>query len=121
MARPIRIEFPGAIYRVTSRGTRCEAIIVDDDDCEALIDVVATGMSRVDAQVLTYCLMGSHHQFVLCTRQANLSLLMRRVNGAYMQALIRRHNKVVHLLHGRVIAILVGRDSDPLGGVGTRS
>ncbi len=111
MARPLRIEFPGAIYHVTSRGDRREAIFVDDVDREALIDVVATGMSRFDAQVLAYCLMGNHYHFVLHTRKANLSLLMRHLNGVYTQAFNRRHNKVGHLLQGRFSAILVDRDA----------
>ena len=75
MARPLRIEFPGAIYHVTSRGDRREPIFVDDVDRESLIAVLATGMSRFDAQVLAYCLMGNHYHFVLHTRQANLSPL----------------------------------------------
>ena len=111
MARPLRIEFPGAIYHVTSRGDRRDAIFVDDVDREALIDVVATGMSRFDAQVLAYCLMGNHYHFVLHTRKANLSLLMRHLNGVYTQAFNRRHNKVGHLLQGRFKAILVDRDA----------
>lgn len=63
MARPLRIEFPGAIYHVTSRGDRREPIFLDDVDRESLIAVLATGMSRFDAQVLAYCLMGNHYHF----------------------------------------------------------
>lgn len=111
MARPLRIEFPGAIYHVTSRGDRREPIFLDDVDRESLIAVLATGMSRFDAQVLAYCLMGNHYHFVLHTRQANLSPLMRHVNGVYTQAFNRRHGKVGHLLQGRFKAILVDRDA----------
>ncbi|MBL8414799.1 MAG: transposase [Propionivibrio sp.] len=111
MARPLRIEFPGAIYHVTSRGDRREPIFVDDVDRESLIAVLATGISRFDAQVLAYCLMGNHYHFVLHTRQANLSLLMRHLNGVYTQAFNRRHAKVGHLLQGRFKAILVDRDA----------
>ena len=73
MARPLRIEFPGAIYHVTSRGDRSEAIFVDDDDRGSLLDVVTQALSRFDAQMLAYCLMGNHYHLVLHTRQANLS------------------------------------------------
>ena len=111
MARPLRIEFPDAIYHVTSRGDRREDIFVDDDDLQMLLDVVATGMSRFNAQVLAYCLMGNHYHFVLHTRKANLSLLMRHVNGVYTQAFNRRHAKVGHLFQGRFKAILVDRDA----------
>ena len=106
-----RIEFPGAVYHVTSRGDRREPIFVDDTDRAGLLNVLAQGMQRFDAQVLAYCLMGNHYHFVLHTRQANLSLLMRHLNGVYTQAFNRRHGKVEHLFQGRFKAILVDRDA----------
>ena len=63
MARPLRIEFPGAIYHVTSRGNRREPIFVDDVDRDMLLSVVATELSRFDVQALAYCLMGNHDHF----------------------------------------------------------
>ena len=72
MSRPLRIEFPGAIYHVTSRGDRREAMYRDDDDRRAQLEVLAQAMDRFDAQVLAYCLMGNHYHLVLHTRQPNL-------------------------------------------------
>ena len=111
MARPLRIEFPGAVYHVTSRGDRREDIFTDDEDRHGLLEVVAQALSRFDAEALAYCLMGNHYHFVLHTRQANLSLLMRHINGVYTQAFNRRHNKVGHLFQGRFKAILVDRNA----------
>lgn len=111
MSRPLRIEFPGALYHVTSRGDRREDIFLDDTDRAALLDIVAQGMARFDAQVLAYCLMGNHYHLVLHTRRANLSALMRHVNGVYTQAFNRRHGKVGHLYQGRFKAILVDREA----------
>jgi len=111
MVRPLRIEFPGAIYHVTSRGDRREPIFVDDDDRAALLSVLALGMKRFDAHVLAYCLMGNHYHFVLQTRAGNLSQLMRHINGIYTQSFNRRHSKVGHLFQGRFKAILVDRDA----------
>jgi putative transposase len=111
MARPLRIEFPGAVYHVTARGDRREPIFVDDEDRLALLDVVAHALSRFDGEMLAYCLMGNHYHFVMHTRQANLSALMRQINGVYTQAFNRRHNKVGHLFQGRFKAILVDRDA----------
>ena len=113
MARPLRIEFPGAIYHVTSRGDRREPIFVDDEDRRAMLMVWAQGMQRFDAQVLAYCLMGNHYHLVLHTRQANLSMLMRHLNGVYTQAYNRRHGKGGHVFQGRFKAILVDRDTQP--------
>jgi len=111
MSRPLRIEFPGAVYHVTSRGDRREPIFADDTDRIALLSVLAQGMQRFDAQVLAYCLMGNHYHFVLHTRQANLSRLMRHVNGVYTQVFNRRHGKLGHLFQGRFKAILVDRET----------
>jgi REP element-mobilizing transposase RayT len=111
MARPLRIEFPGAIYHVTARGDRREAIYQDDDDRLAQLEVIAQAMDRFGAQVLAYCLMTNHYHLVLHTRQGNLSRLMRHVNGVYTQRHNHRHGLVGHLLQGRFKSILVDRDA----------
>jgi putative transposase len=111
MARPLRIEFPGALYHVTSRGDRREPIFDDDEDRRALLSVVAQAVQRFEASVLAYCLMDNHYHFVLHTRRANLSPLMRQINGVYSQAYNRRHDKAGHVFQGRFKAILVDRDT----------
>ena len=111
MVRPLRIEFSGAVYHVTSRGDRREPIAKDDQDRQAFLSILAQGLDRFDAAVLAYCLMGNHYHLVLTTRQANLSRLMRQINGVYTQAFNRRHGVVGHLFQGRFKAILVDSDS----------
>ncbi len=111
MARPLRIEFPGAIYHVTSRGDRREAIFEDDADRETLLKVLGRTLERFDGRVLAYCLMDNHYHLVLHTRRANLSCIMRDVNGIYTQAYNRQHGTVGHLFQGRFKAILVDRDA----------
>ena len=111
MSRPLRIEFPGAIYHVTSRGDRREPIFEDDADRQNLLEVLAQAMDRFDAEVLAYCLMGNHYHFVLHTRAANLLRLMRHLNGVYTQNFNRQHQKVGHLFQGRFKAVLVDRDA----------
>ena len=71
MSRPLRIEFPGAVYHVTSRGDRREDIFADDADRAALLTLLGQAAQRFDAVVLSYCLMSNHYHFVLHTRQAN--------------------------------------------------
>ena len=111
MTRPLRIEFPGANYHVTSRGDRRESIFAEDDDRRALLRVAERATGRFDAAVLAYCLMGNHYHFVLHRRQANLSRLMRQINGVFTQLFNPRHAKVGHLFHGRFRAVLVDRDA----------
>jgi REP element-mobilizing transposase RayT len=111
MARPLRIEFPGAVYHVTSRGDRREPIAKDDADRALFLQILGEAAQRFDARVWAYCLMGNHYHLVLHTREANLSRLMRQVNGVYTQAFNRRHKLSGHLFQGRFKAILVDRDS----------
>ena len=124
MSRPLRIEFPGALYHATSRGDRREDIFFDDTDRAALHDVMAQGMARFDAQVLAYCLMGNHYHLVLRTRRANLSALMRHVNGVYTQAFNCRHGTRARCPEasrppsGRTAACGAGRPGPRRGSVG---
>jgi REP element-mobilizing transposase RayT len=107
MSRPLRIEFEDAVYHVTSRGDRREPIFLDDDDRRRFLALLGQACDRFDAAVLAYCLMGNHYHLVLRTRQANLSTLMRHLNGVYTQRFNRRHGRVGHVFQGRFKAILV--------------
>lgn len=111
MARALRIEFPGAVYHVTSRGDRREAIFIDDDDRRQLLAIVNQAMARFEAVVMAYCLMSNHYHFVLQTRQPNLSRLMRQINAKFAQSFNRRHGVVGHVFQSRFKAILVDRDA----------
>jgi putative transposase len=111
MSRPLRIEFPGAVYHVTSRGDRREPIYRDDVDRAQQLDVLAQATERFDVEVLAWCQMGNHYHLVLHTREPNLSSFMRHLNGVYTQAFNRRHGLVGHLFQGRFKAILVDRDA----------
>lgn len=110
MSRPLRIEFDGAVYHITARGDRRENIFEDDEDRLTLLEVLGDGLSRFDASLLAWCLMSNHYHFVLRTRRANLSRLMRHVNGLYTQRYNRRHGKVGHLFQGRFKGILIQED-----------
>lgn len=112
MSRPLRIEFAGATYHITSRGDRRELIFEGDADAELFVNVLAQGLERYDAGLLAYCLMSNHYHLVVTTRrEASLSLLMRHINGIYTQAFNRRHGLVGHLFQGRFKAILVDTEA----------
>lgn len=111
MSRPLRIQIAGGVYHVTSRGNRRERIFVDDHDRRALLEILGRALLRCDAAALAYCLMNNHYHLVLQTRRANLSRLMRLVNGAYAQGFNQRHGLVGHLFQGRFHAVHVDRDA----------
>jgi len=114
VARPLRIEFPGALYHVTSRGNAREAIFHGDLDHDAFLEVLADVVEVCDWICHAYCLMTNHYHIVIETPRANLSRGMQRLNGIYTQRFNRRHARVGHVLQGRFNAILVERESHML-------
>ena len=107
MSRPLRIEFPGALYHVTTRGNARQDIFLDSDDARLFLRLLAEACQRHDWRVYAYCLMTNHYHLVVETRIASLSPGMRRLNGVYTQAFNRRHRRTGHLFQGRYKAILV--------------
>lgn len=111
MTRPLRLEFPGALYHVTSRGDHREAIYRDAVDRQAWLDTIALVCKRFNFVVHAYCQMTNHYHLLVETVDGNLSQGMRQLNGLYTQAYNRRHRLVGHLFQGRYKAILVQKES----------
>ncbi|MGH8512095.1 MAG: REP-associated tyrosine transposase [Gammaproteobacteria bacterium] len=111
MARPLRLEFPGALYHLSSRGNAREPIVLDDDDRRVFLSVMASVIKRFNWLCHAYCLMSNHYHLLVETPEANLSQGMRQLNGVYTQRFNRRRARVGHLFQGRFKAILVDRDS----------
>jgi REP-associated tyrosine transposase len=111
MARPLRIEYRGALYHVTTRGDRQEAIFEDDQDRRAFLNVLGEVISRYRWRCHAYCLMGNHYHLMIETPEGNLTKGMRQLNGVFTQWSNRRHNRSGHLFQGRYKAILVDRES----------
>ncbi len=111
MARPLRLEFAGAIYHLTSRGNARQKVFFTDTDRQLFLDTLAGVVSRYSWICHAYCLMANHYHLLVETPKGNLSLGMRQLNGIYTQAFNRRHKRVGHLFQGRFKAILVERES----------
>lgn len=111
MARPLRLEFPGAVYHVTSRGNARQDIVADDRDRSQFLALLAHVVDRYGWLCHAYCLMDNHYHLLIETPQPTLSLGMRQLNGRYTQAYNRRHARVGHLFQGRFTAILVEKDA----------
>lgn len=111
MARPLRLEFRGALYHVTSRGDGREAIYHDDADRNLCLEVLEGTIRRFHWRVHAWCLMGNHYHLLVETPDGNLAQGMRHFNGVYTQRFNRRHGRVGHVFQGRYKAILVQKDS----------
>ena len=111
MARPLRLEFPGALYHITSRGDRREDIYDDDKDRLLFYDVLNEVYERYNWRIHAFCLMSNHYHLLVETPDANLSMCMRHLNGVYTQRFNVKQRRVGHVFQGRYKAILVQKDS----------
>jgi putative transposase len=110
MARPLRIQYPGAWYHVTSRGNERRRIFADEEDCKKFLEIVAESVESFRVQLHCYVLMGNHFHLLLMTPGGNLQAFMQRLNTAYTVYFNRRHRRSGHLLQGRYKAIVVEAD-----------
>ncbi|NVK43915.1 MAG: transposase [Oceanospirillaceae bacterium] len=111
MARPLRLEFAGALYHLTSRGNRRELIYETDEDRCVFLAVLDEVCETFNWVCHAYCMMGNHYHLLIETPEGNLSQGMRQLNGVYTQRFNRQHRRVGHLLQGRYKAILVEKDA----------
>ena len=111
MTRPLRFEFPGALYHVTARGNRRQPIYLDDLDRRAWLGVLRDACPRNNSVVHAYCQMGNHFHLLIETLDASLSALMHQLNGSYSRGFNRRHGIVGHLFQGRYHALLIQKES----------
>jgi len=110
VARPLRIEYPGAFYHVTSRGNERGTVFQSNRDREKYLSYVESAHERYGAVVYTYCLMGNHYHLLLETPRGNLSKILQYINGAYTTYFNIKRNRFGHLFQGRFKGILVDKD-----------
>ncbi len=111
MARPLRIEYPGALYHVTTRGNARQSIYHDDKDRQRFLEILYNVVIRFNWVCHAYCLMTNHYHLLIETVDGNLSAGMRQVNGIYTQYINRRHHSTGHIFQGRYKAILVDKEA----------
>jgi len=111
MARPLRIEYPGAYYHVTSRGNERRAIFADDTDKRRFLEILETTSNLFGVEVHGYVMMENHFHLILMTPMANLQKFMQRFNTSYTVYFNRRHYRTGHLFQGRYRALLIDRDT----------
>jgi len=110
MARPLRIEYEGAVYHVTSRGNAGQDIFAVDADREMFLESLGDSVRRFGWICHAYCLMTNHYHLLLETPEPNLSRGMQHLNGVYTQAFNRRHLRSGRVLQGRFKSIVVEKE-----------
>lgn len=110
MARPLRVEFPGAFYHVIHRGNAGCDIFINERDRERFLEYLEEAVERYGIVVHTYCLMTTHYHMLVETPQANLSSAIKWVNVSYAAYFNRKRTRNGHLFQGRFKSILVDAD-----------
>ncbi len=111
MTRPLRLEFAGALYHLTSRGNGREDIYRAAGDRRVFLDVLAGARGRFNWVIHAYCLMTNHYHLLVETPDANLSKGMRELNGVYTQRFNSVYSRVGHVFQGRCKGILVQKEA----------
>ena len=110
MSRPLRLQFPGALYHITSRGDDREPIYLDDSDRTEFLAILSRVCERYNWSCHSYCLMTNHYHLLMETHAATLARGMRQLNGVYTQRFNRAHSRVGHVYQGRYSAVLVQKE-----------
>lgn len=111
MARPLRIQYPDALYHATNRGNERKAIFKDDIDRRAFLTILTRSVTTYGVVLHSFVLMKNHWHFLIQTPLANLSEFMRHFNITYTSHYNRRHNRTGHLYQGRYKSFLVEQES----------
>ena len=111
MTRPLRLEFEGALYHITSRGDRQEEIFESDTDRSGFLCRLGQVCEFHNWACHAYCLMGNHYHLMVETPDANLSKGMRQLNGVYTQDFNRIHGRCGHVFQGRFKSVLVDKQA----------
>ncbi len=111
MARKPRVEFPGALYHVLSRGNNRRPIFRDPKDYNQLLDLLAKYRKRQTFRLFAFVLMTNHFHLLLEAGPVPLSTTMQQVLGSYTRYFNRRHHRMGHLFQARYKAILCEKES----------
>ena len=111
MARPLRIEYEGAFYHVTSRGNERKRIFSAKADYNQFKRYLQKAQEKYGYRLHSYVLMQNHYHLIIETPEGNLSKVMQYINGSYTNFINHRKRRSGHLFQGRYKAILVDVDS----------
>ena len=110
MARPLRPEYAGALYYISSVGNRGQSVFQNSADGSAWIEILEGICGRFGCSCLGYCLMPDRYHLVIETLRPNLSKVIRQLNGVYTQRSNRLHDTDGHVFRGRYKSIVVQRE-----------
>ncbi len=111
MSRPLRIQYPGAVYHVTCRGNERKEIFREDQDRITFLELLMDSQEIYQVKLYAWVLMENHFHLLLETPLGNLDQFMRRFNISYTGCFNRKYQRVGHLYQGRYKSILVEKEN----------
>ncbi len=111
MARPLRIEYEGAVYHVTARGNERKDIFFSKIDYDRFLHYLKEAKKKYNIQLHCFALMSNHYHLIIETPEGNLSRVMHYINGSYTTYINVKKQRSGHLFQGRYKSILVDRDT----------
>ena len=111
MARPLRIEYPGAVYHVVCRGNNRQNVFKDDRDRNRYLEKLVHYCEVKEVELLCYCLLSNHIHVLLETPEGNLSKMMQPFQTSYTVYFNRRHGRSGHVFEQRYKAFLVDKNN----------
>ena len=111
MARPIRIEYPGAVYHVICRGNNRQVIFRDDADRKRYLEKLSLYCQEKNVDLLSYCLLSNHVHLLVETPEGNLSKMMQAFQTSYTVYFNKRHGRTGHVFEQRYKARVVDKDN----------
>jgi REP element-mobilizing transposase RayT len=111
MARPLRIEYPGACYHVMCRGNFHFPVFGEEEDKGLLLRRLVQFAEIFHVRIRAYCIMVNHLHCHLQTTEANLGRFMQSFLTSFSRLYNDRHDTSGHVFQGRYKALLVEDDS----------
>ena len=107
MSRPLRLEFPGALYHVSARGNAGQPIFLKDGDRQQFLLFLGREIAQARWTCFAYCLLEAEYRLLVQTPEANLGRGIGRLNAVYSQWFNRHYDRSGHLFQGRYKAVVV--------------
>jgi len=101
MARPLRIQYAGAIYHAMARGNGRQPLFHGDDDYQRLTDGLEKTVARTGWEVFAWVWMPHHIHLFFRTPRPNLSKGMQYLLSGYANWYAKRHPRTGRLFQGR--------------------
>ncbi len=110
MARPIRIEYPGALTHVKSFCNPGSRIFLEQANHQMFVELLDELLVQHEIDCYAYCLMNDHYHLLLETATTNLSKMMRSLNGRYTQYFNREYHQSGAIFRGRFKSIVIQKE-----------